>query len=172
MLWSQYSHVTVQNDDYTDLTSSPGTIHDEWSLPEEDQSNAVDQFKAYIAEPWAQVHPEQSPIPYWISKLAVWPQLAKMALDVYSTPACSDEPERIFSQAGNVLQSRRRQLTGDHVEEILCLRSWQASGIVTLDGALFEQAVRVTDSTPISDDEVTNKPFNSDGEVLYHEYEP
>jgi hypothetical protein len=97
-----------------------------------------------------------------------------MALDIYSTPACSDEPERIFSQAGNVLTPRRRQLTGDHVEQVLCLRSWQASGIVTLDGALFEQAVRGADSMPISDDdddEVTNNTRNSDNKVLYHEHE-
>jgi hypothetical protein len=74
-------------------------IRDEWT-PLDGQNDGVDQFKAYIDEPQAQVPLEQSPIPYWISKLTVWPQLAKMALDIYSTPACSDDPERVFSEGG------------------------------------------------------------------------
>ena len=115
---------------------------------------------------------DQSPIPYWISKLTVWPQLAQMALDVYSTPACSDDPERVFSEGGALLIPRRRQLSGDHVQQILCLRSWQRSGIVALDGALFEQAVRRADGAPISDQlPVPNNTYESDDEVLYHEHE-
>jgi hypothetical protein len=46
-----------------------------------------------------------------------------MALDIYATPAMSDEPERVFSMAGNVLTLRRRCLTDYAVEQILCLRS-------------------------------------------------
>ena len=76
-----------------------------------------------------------------------------MALDVYSTLACSDEPERIFSEGGALLVPRRRQFLADHVRETLCLRSWQRSSITTLDGALFEQAVRQADETLNSDDE-------------------
>jgi hypothetical protein len=62
-----------------------------------------------------------------------------MALDIYATPAMSDEPERVFSIAGNLL-SRRRQLSGEAVEQMLCLRSWQRSGIITLNQGLFEEA--------------------------------
>jgi hypothetical protein len=64
-----------------------------------------------------------SPIPYWISKRTTWPQLAQMALDVYSTPAMSDEPERVFSVTSNVLSVRRRRLASDAVQWLLCLRS-------------------------------------------------
>ena len=140
-LWEQYRHTPVHDDEYTNLASNPTVINDEWTSPDE-QIGEIDQLKAYLAEEFAQVYTDQSPIPYWISKLSVWPQLARMALDVYSTPACSDEPERIFSEGGALLVPRRRQFSGDHVREILCLRSWQRSGIVRLDGALFEQAVR------------------------------
>ena len=73
------------------------------------------------------------PIPYWLGKLKQWPQLAQMALDVYSTPAISDELERVFSIAGSVLAVRRRRLTSDAVHWLLCLRSWQRSEIITLD---------------------------------------
>jgi hypothetical protein len=62
--------------------------------------------------------------------------------------------------------------SGDHVQQILCLRSWQRTGIITLDGALFEQAVRRADGAPISDQlPIPNNTYESDDEVLYHEHE-
>jgi hypothetical protein len=171
-LWSEYKHAPLPQNNSSDVPSSPTAIHDEWSSPDGDQSAEIDQFDAYIDEPWAQVHSEQSPIPYWISKLTVWPQLAQMALDIYSTPACSDEPERVFSKGGTLLQPRRRQLTGEHVQEILCMESWQASGIVILSGSLFEQAVKATDGAPINDTlNNNNNTDESDGEGAYHRHE-
>ena len=95
-----------------------------------------------------------------------------MALNVYSIPACSNNPERVFSEGGALLIPQRRQLSGDHVQQILCLRSWQRSGIIALDGALFEQAVRRADGALISDRlPVPNNTYKSDDEVLYYEYE-
>jgi hypothetical protein len=46
-----------------------------------------------------------------------------MALDIYATPAISDEPERVFSTTGNLLSQRRRHMTGEGVEQMICLRS-------------------------------------------------
>ena len=81
-----------------------------------------------------------------------------MALDVYSTPAMSDEPERVFSIAGNVLAVRRRHLTSDAVHWPLCLRSWQRSEIITLDQRLLRQAVIEVDRRPHSDDGDDDEP--------------
>ena len=53
-------------------------------------------------------------------------------------------------------------LTDDHVQEALCLKSWQGSGLITLDGALFDQAVRVADGAPINDEIATVALDNSD----------
>jgi hypothetical protein len=39
--------------------------------------------------------------------------------------------------AGNLLTPRRRQLKGEGVEQMLCLKSWQSSGIIRLDEGLF-----------------------------------
>jgi hypothetical protein len=55
----------------------------------------------------------------------------------------SDEPERVFSIARNLLAPRRRRLKGEGVEQMLCLRSWQRSGIIKLDQALFANTVTV-----------------------------
>ncbi|KAM0708853.1 hypothetical protein Q7P35_005507 [Cladosporium inversicolor] len=160
-LWAEYKDCSPIYDSTTFISSSPTTtVYDEWSS-HHDSNNKVDQLEAYLAEPYALIHPDQSPIPYWISKLAIWPQLAKMTLDIYSTLACSDELERIFSEGGNLLNARRRQMTGDHVQEVLCLRSWQASGIVTLDTEFFKLAISQGDYNNTSDD---------DDEVLYRRH--
>ncbi|GAB7336452.1 hypothetical protein MBLNU13_g09744t1 [Cladosporium sp. NU13] len=66
-LWKQYKHRPTPIHEHTDLASST-VIRDKWS-PSDEPSASTDQFKAYIDEPWVQVHP--SPIPYWISRLTV-----------------------------------------------------------------------------------------------------
>jgi hypothetical protein len=163
-LWAEYKDKPVDYQ-HSVLTSSPLPIRDEWSS-DDAYDGVVDQFQAYIDEPFALVLQEQSPIPYWISKLTVWPQLAQMALDIYSTPACSDEPERVFSKGSNLLQQRRRQMLADHVQEILYLQSWQSCGIITLDSTMFEQVVRKADEAA---EAAANNTTDSDDEVLYHE---
>jgi hypothetical protein len=84
---------------------------------------------------------KDSPIPYWISKRSVWPELAQMALDIYSVPPMSDEPECVFSDTGHLLTPKRRKMNGEGVEQMTCLRRWDRSGIVTLNQRLFNTAV-------------------------------
>ena len=60
---------------------------------------------------------------------------------------------------------------GKRLQEILCLRSWQDSGIVTLDGNLFEQAVRQADSAPIDERlAYTKNNINDSDDELYTPY--
>jgi hypothetical protein len=86
---------------------------DEWSA----STDKIDQLQMYEQEAYTE-DPKafDSPIPYWLSKRAQWPQLVQMALDVYSTPAMSDEPERVFSITSNLLAQRCRRLTGGVVQ--------------------------------------------------------
>ena len=126
------------------------SLQDEWSTG----TDELDQLQMYEQEaPTEDPKTFDSPIPYWIGKLKQWPQLAQMALDVYSTPAMSDEPERVFSIAGNVLSVRRRRLTSDIVHWLLCLRSWQNSEIITLDQRLLRRAVIEVDRRPHNSDD-------------------
>jgi hypothetical protein len=131
---------------------------DEWSSYTDD----LDQLQLYEREPYTEDPSAfDSPIPYWLNKRAVWPQLAQMALDVYSTPAMSDEPERVFSVSGNVLAPRRRSLTSIVMQWLLCLRSWQSSELITLDQRLLRAAVITVDSMvprPIPDDDDDDEP--------------
>jgi hypothetical protein len=127
---------------------------DEWSLLSTDD---LDQLQLYELESYTEDYLAfDSPIPYWLNKRAVWPQLAQMALNIYLTPAMSDEPEHIFSVAGNVLTPSRRRLTSEAMQWLLCLRSWQNSEVITLDQRLLRAAVIQVDSLllpPLPDDD-------------------
>jgi hypothetical protein len=41
-----------------------------------------------------------NPIQYWLLRRRQYPRLSRMAIDLFSVPAMSSEPERIFSLAG------------------------------------------------------------------------
>jgi hypothetical protein len=121
---------------------------DEWSDDEEDSQSSIDQLAQYYAEPPhdRSLPVDKSPIPYWVAKKNIWPELAAMALDIYSVPAMSDEPERIFSQTGHILAPRRRRLTSKSMEQLMCMKSWLKQGVAHLDGSLFERTVMTIDS--------------------------
>jgi len=55
-----------------------------------------------------------------------------MALDIYLTPPISDEPERVFSDTGNLLTLKRRLINSEGVKQMTCLRRWDRSGIISL----------------------------------------
>ena len=125
---------------------------DEWSDDEEDVRSSIDQLVQYYAEPPhdRSLPADKSPIPYWVAKKNVWPELAAMALGIYSVPAMSDEPERIFSQTGHILAPRRRSLTSKSMEQLMCMKSWLKQGIVHLDGSLFERTVMTVDPADVT----------------------
>jgi hypothetical protein len=76
-----------------------------------------------------------------------------MALDLYSTLPCSDEPERVFSIGGNTLNPRRRVMTEELLNKLLCLRSWYKCSIIDFETlSIFEQAVQATYHSPIADE--------------------
>lgn len=52
-----------------------------------------------------------------------------MALDLFSIPAMSSEPERIFSLAGLMVIDRRNRLNSDVIQASQCIRSWEQHGI-------------------------------------------
>lgn len=57
----------------------------------------------------------------------------------------SDEPERLFSEAGDILAPERRQMTGQTLAQLLSLKRWQRDGLITLDESLFERAIAAAD---------------------------
>jgi hypothetical protein len=69
----------------------------------------------------------------------------------------SDEPERVFSDTGNLLSPKRRTMNGEGVEQMTCLRRWHRSGIVTLNQRLFNAAV----ATAYQDDDFDEASFDA-----------
>jgi hypothetical protein len=62
-----------------------------------------------------------------------------MALDIFTVPAMSDAPERVFSTAGDVLSPRRRLLQGETLGWLMTLKSWINSDVIALDEGLFDR---------------------------------
>jgi hypothetical protein len=107
---------------------------------EDKHTSGIEQhFAAYEAEPRSTtIMQKDSPISYWLNQQRRWPQLAKLALDVYSTPVMSDEPERVFSATGAMIGPRRQLLSAETIQQIMCLRSWRQRGLFTWSRDLFE----------------------------------
>ncbi|KFZ25264.1 hypothetical protein V502_00256 [Pseudogymnoascus sp. VKM F-4520 (FW-2644)] len=57
-------------------------------------------------------------------KKEAYPDLSRWAIDILSIPALSDEPERLFSRAGNTLDEGRVQLLPETVQALECIKSW------------------------------------------------
>jgi hypothetical protein len=51
-----------------------------------------------------------------------------MAIDVLSIPASSCECERMFSELGDLLEPRRRQISPQLLAAIQCVRRWYRAG--------------------------------------------
>ncbi len=54
-----------------------------------------------------------------------------MAIDIYSIPAMSAEPERVFSGAKLTVSDQRNGLKSETIELLECLKSWFRLGIFT-----------------------------------------
>jgi hypothetical protein len=85
---------------------------------------------------YAAVHP----IRYWIGLRDRYPNLSRMAIDVLSIPASSCECERMFSELGDLLKPRRRQISPQLLAAIQCVRRWYRAG--------FDQGSSTATATP------------------------
>ena len=63
------------------------------------------------------------PVFYWQVSCSRWSDLTKMALNIYSTPTMSDEPERQFSTSGSLLSPKRALLYKSTIQALMCLQS-------------------------------------------------
>ena len=52
-----------------------------------------------------------------------------MAIDIYSIPAMSSKPERVFSRAKHTVLDSRGSLKSETIELLKCLKSWFRLGI-------------------------------------------
>ncbi|CAC9885918.1 unnamed protein product [Aureobasidium pullulans] len=83
---------------------------------------------------------EFRPLEFWSTKRQreTYPRLSKMARDLFTIPAMSDEPERVFSSAGLMVTPLRGKLSARAIGQTQCVKSWIKTGIITRLEASFE----------------------------------
>lgn len=88
----------------------------------------IDHFERYIAsDPLPAPEDEKQHfdvIGYWLDRRQGEPELAQFALDVLSIPVMSDDNERSFSAAKDMITDRRNRLNEDIIEASQCLKQW------------------------------------------------
>jgi hypothetical protein len=98
----------------------------------------IDEYSRWCVE--GRVPDVYHPLEFW-SKARIkhsYPRLSRMARDLFTIPAMSDEPERVFSSCGNTVTPQRGNLSAEIIEEAQCLKNWIRRGIITNLGATFE----------------------------------
>ncbi|KAJ3454389.1 hypothetical protein MRS44_018283 [Fusarium solani] len=72
----------------------------------------------------------KNPLARWVDRRHVWPILSKLALNIFSTPAMSAEPERVFSDGSELITDKRNGLGDDAVEAEMIQKNWITSKIL------------------------------------------
>ncbi len=103
-------------------------------------TSSIDHFERYIStDPLLAPEDENQRfdvIGYWLERRQGEPELAQFALDVLSIPVMSDDNERSFSAAKDMITDRRNRLNEDIIEACQCLKNWlQVSEIQPVQGA-------------------------------------
>jgi len=72
------------------------------------------------------------PLGCWKARRQAYPRLSRMAMDIFTIPAMSSEPERVFSIAGVMVTDRRNRLKATTLQAAQCLRWWWKDGVIDL----------------------------------------
>ena len=128
-LWSTYNHTPVL------ATTSPPHEQDEtWEFTEWVYRNRtrkqVDELEQYLTEP-LELNTNFDVIAWWINQRMRLPNLARMALNIFSIPPMSSEPERVFSSLKHMITADRASLKPDVIEALECVKHWMKSGVFT-----------------------------------------
>jgi hypothetical protein len=73
------------------------------------------------------------PLSFWTTEVIQhqYPRLSRMAIDLFTIPAMSDEPERTFSSCSLMITSHRGSLESDIVEFTQCPKNRLKNGVIT-----------------------------------------
>ena len=89
-------------------------------------ANTGDELERYLNEPLIPSSGRSSALNWWLEQAQRdrLPLLSRMAIDIYSIPAMSSEPERVFSGTKHTISDNRCKLTSETIEVLECLKSW------------------------------------------------
>ncbi|KAM4060575.1 transposase-like protein [Hirsutella rhossiliensis] len=119
----------------------PNLAVEQDTIPEEPtaarKTTDLDDFMTSIRKLGAQPAPHRPPCVTSTQNGRQYPRLSRMAIDLFSIPAMSSEPERIFSLAGQMAAAQRGRLKADLIKADLigaaqCILSWEKSGAIQI----------------------------------------
>jgi hypothetical protein len=72
------------------------------------------------------------PLSFWTTEVTKrqYPRLSRMATDIFTRPAMSDESERTFSSCSLMITSHRDSLKPAVVEATQCCKNWLRTGVI------------------------------------------
>ena len=84
---------------------------------------------------------QSSALNWWLQdeQREQWPKLSQMAIDIFSIPAMSDNPERVFSGARRTISWERARLGAAMIEKLECLKNWIKAGISAVDTINYDE---------------------------------
>ncbi|KAG6990049.1 Zinc finger BED domain-containing protein RICESLEEPER 2 [Fusarium oxysporum f. sp. conglutinans] len=122
-LWEEYRNLPVEQETIpeqptvprktTDLDDFMASIRKLSTRPARLPSATRDEYAEWVATTDPGDCLVDNPIQYWLLRRRQYPRLSRMAIDVFSIPAMSTEPERIFSLAGQMVTAQRGRLQAD-----------------------------------------------------------
>ncbi|XP_043475867.1 zinc finger BED domain-containing protein DAYSLEEPER-like [Leptopilina heterotoma] len=66
---------------------------------------------------------------WWKNHENIFPNLSRMAKDLFSIQATSVPAERLFSRAGLIIRKHRNRLTNESAKNLICLNSWMTCNL-------------------------------------------
>ncbi|OAQ60846.1 transposase-like protein [Purpureocillium lilacinum] len=141
-LWEDYRSLPIEQDTIpeqptvarktTDLDDFMTSIRKLGAQPAPSVCSMRDEYAEWVASADPGDCLVDDPIQYWLLRRRQYPRLSRMAIDLFSIPAMSSEPERIFSLAGQMVTAQRGRLKADLIGAAQCLSSWEKSGVIQI----------------------------------------
>jgi len=91
-----------------------------FSIFEQNQPKASNEVEEYLKED--KIPFNQCPFNWWLNKKNKYPVLAKMARIFLAIPATSTSSERLFSDAGNLMTSKRSRIDSELFKRMMFLK--------------------------------------------------
>jgi hypothetical protein len=104
----------------TSITLNPIYKPRLFSIFEQNQPKASNEVEEYLKED--KIPFSQCPFNWWLNKKNKYPVLAKMARIFLAIPATSTSSERLFSDAGNLMTSKRSRIDSELFKRMMFLK--------------------------------------------------
>ncbi|KAJ6437302.1 gamma-thionin family domain-containing protein [Purpureocillium lavendulum] len=119
-----------------------------------------DEFNRFIDGPTLPIG-SSSALSWWLepTQATSFPNLYRLAVNIFSIPAMSAEAERVFSGARRTITWDRSRLSVKTIEQTECLKHWMKSG-------LLDRAFMSPDTTESSSPYISNCNYDGAGAVL------